>query len=284
MNKRKNVFLLLAAISMTASNAQTAADSLTIVSAQWQTTQVTEDVTGKCASFPSLYNGPQYISIVEIANHRKHPARIGTSERMKPLSELAQMKHAVAAINGSYYDMSNGNSVCFLKEGNAEADTTTEQEFKVRVTGAIRTTSKGKVKLLPWSAKAEKRYKKKRGSIVASGPLMLCKGHYSDWSDCDEDFINTKHPRSAIALTRDKRLLLITVDGRAKDHANGMSIPELAHLIKILGGKTAVNLDGGGSTTLYLDGKILNHPSDNGNFDHQGERSIPNFIYIAEKE
>ena len=109
---------------------------------------------------------------------------------------------------------------------------------------------------------------------------MLSKGDYADWSVYEKSFITTKHPRSAAAVTKDGRVLLVTVDGRAKGNAIGMSIPELAHLIKTLGGNTALNLDGGGSTTLYLDGNILNHPSDNKRFDHEGERHIPNMIYF----
>lgn len=105
-------------------------------------------------------------------------------------------------------------------------------------------------------------------------------GNHADWQQCDSDFIATKHPRSAIVVTKDRRVLLVTVDGRSPGNAIGMSIPELAHLVKVLGGRTALNLDGGGSTTLYLDGHVLNHPCDNRRFDHEGERRIPNMIFF----
>ena len=231
------------------------------------------------AAFPSLYGGPQYVSIVEIKPSRKAKAGIGTSRQMKPLSMLAKEHKATAAINGSYYNMRNGNSVTFLKIDRAVADSTTEAEFKIRVTGAV-AVRKGRLRILPWSRSIERGYKKKTGTVLASGPLLLQNGHNADWSACDSDFIATKHPRSAIAITKDKRVLLITVDGRSPGNAIGMNIPELAHLIKTLGGKTALNLDGGGSTTLYLDGNILNHPCDNRQFDHEGERHIPNMIYF----
>lgn len=70
----------------------------------------------------------------------------------------------------------------------------------------------------------------------------------------------------------------------AEWETTGVSIPELAHLIRVLGGSDALNLDGGGSTTLWMeqtpDNGVLNCPSDNRKFDHQGERSIPNIIYV----
>lgn len=146
-------------------------------------------------------------------------AGIGISPNMKSLSCLASEHRALVAINGSYYNMSEGNSVCFLKVEDTVADSTESREFRIRVNGAI-------------------------------------------------------------AITKKKQVLFITVDGRAPQHAVGMSLPELAQLIKQLGGVTAINLDGGGSTMLYLDGHILNHPTDNGRFDHEGERKIPNMIYF----
>ena len=271
--------LCLMATTLLHAKAQTTEDSLAIVSAQWQLTETGKGMRGMCAAFPNLYGGPQFISIVEINPKQKYRAGIGTSKQMKPLSKLAQEHRAIAAINGSYYNMSRGNSVTFLKVDDAVTDSTTENEFRIRVTGAV-AVRKGKLKVVPWSRSIERGYKKKVGAVLASGPLMLQNGHFADWSMCDSDFIATKHPRSAIAVTRDKRVLLITVDGRSPGNAIGMSIPELAHLVKELGAKTALNLDGGGSTMLYLNGQILNHPCDNRQFDHEGERKIPNMIYF----
>ena len=163
------------------------------------------------------------------------------------------------------------------------ADSTEMREFALCVTGAVK-VKKGKLRILPWNRDLERHYKKKKGVVLASGPLLLEKGRYADLSTCDSGFVATKHPRSAIAVTKDKRVLFITVDGRSPGNALGMRLPELAHLIKVMGGKEALNLDGGGSTMLYLDGEILNHPSDNGRFDHQGERRIPNIIYYYYKK
>lgn len=275
----KSTIIAFALAGLQTVTAQTAADSLTLITANWEVTEIGKGMRSLQAAFPSLYGGPQYVSIVEIKPSRKAKAGIGTTRQMKPLSTLAKEHKATAAINGSYYNMSNGSSVTFLKIDRAVADSTTEAEFKIRVTGAV-AVRKGKLRILPWSRSIERGYKKKTGTVLASGPLLLQNSHNANWSACDSDFVETKHPRSAIAITKDKRVLLITVDGRSPGNAIGMNIPELAHLIKTLGGKTTLNLDGGGSTTLYLDGNILNHPSDNRQFDHEGERKIPNIIYF----
>ena len=102
-----------------------------------------------------------------------------------------------------------------------------------------------------------------------------------EWSEFGQDFINTRHPRSVIFTKKDGTTVFLTVDGRSKGNADGMSIPELAQLVKVLGAKDAINLDGGGSTTLWTKGAgIVNYPCDNRRFDHEGERSVSNIIYV----
>ena len=63
-----------------------------------------------------------------------------------------------------------------------------------------------------------------------------------------------------------------------------VSLEEIAQIMLEAGCYNAINLDGGGSTTLWMEGAsengVLNSPSDNGKFDHQGERKIPNIIYV----
>mgnify|MGYP003297401818 FL=1 len=284
----KKISLLIAGLCLlnVTLHAQTSADSLTIVSTQWESTVASEGIIHKRAQVPSLYKGPQHISLIEIPANRKLHYGIGVDETMVRISQLAPEHQALAAINGSFYNMQKGNSVCYLRFGKEVVDTTTTQEFKLRVTGAVYTHKK-KLRILPWNQEIEAKYHKKKGSMLASGPLLMEDGKTSDWSMCDSSFIATKHPRSAIFTTKDKKTVLITVDGRSKGNAIGVRIPELAHLIRILGGEDALNLDGGGSTTLWMkeapDNGVVNCPSDNGKFDHQGERRIPNIIYVRKR-
>ncbi|MBQ2857548.1 MAG: phosphodiester glycosidase family protein [Bacteroidaceae bacterium] len=261
---------------------QTTADSIAIVSADWETVVTSNNIVHKRASIPQLYKGCQSINLIEIPRDKKLHYGVAVSE-MKKMSLHAEENQALAAINGSFYDMGKGNSVCFLKVGKEVVDTTTTQEFALRVTGAVY-THKNKLKVLPWNSDIESNYRKTKGTVLASGPLLMHNGNICSWDMCDSSFIVTKHPRSAIFTTKDKRTVFITVDGRSKGNAVGVSIPELTHLIRILGGKDALNLDGGGSTTLWMKGApengIVNYPSDNGKFDHYGERKIPNIIYV----
>lgn len=282
---KKRIFsIILLLCSLTVSlQAQTEADSIAIVSAQWETTTGQDGIIHKRAVIPSLYKGPQHINLIEIPKGKKLYYNIGVFTQMAPISKLGKDFQALAAINGSFYNMKEGNSVCYLQVGKEVIDTTETREFEIRATGAVY-VHKNKLKILPWSPEIESSYRQKKGTILVSGPLMMEEGETCSWEMCDSSFIATKHPRSAIFTTKDKKTVLITVDGRAKGNAIGVSIPELAHLIRILDGKDALNLDGGGSTTLWMEGApdngVLNCPSDNGKFDHRGERKIPNIVYV----
>jgi exopolysaccharide biosynthesis protein len=99
-------------------------------------------------------------------------------------------------------------------------------------------------------------------------------------------FNTNRHPRTAIGITKDKHLLLVTVDGRSAE-AQGMTTEELAQLMQALGCTEALNLDGGGSTTMWISGKgtegIVNYPSDNKVYDQKGERAVANSILVVKR-
>ena len=278
---KKILLALLLTLWSGASIVYAQSDSLAIVNAAWQVSTTTDGMVHKQAQIDNLYGSVQSINLVEITPATKLRMGIAGDKGMIKTSEQAKANNAVAAINGTFYNMTEGNSVCFYKVGREVIDSTIDSEFERRVTGAIH-EHKGKVEIIPWSKPIEEAYKGKRGTVLASGPLMLEDGELSDWSSCNESFITTRHPRSAIYTKADGTTVILTVDGRSAGKADGMSIPELAYLIKILGGEDALNLDGGGSTTLWLEERgIVNYPCDNKLFDHAGERSVSNIFYIV---
>ena len=276
------VFLSFVLCLVNTLKGQTPSDSITIVSAKWEVTPVQKGIVLKSAIIPQLYGGSQSVNIVEM-DAKAARVDIGIAEKGALVSEVAPGLSAIAAINGSYFDMQQGNSTCFLKVNESVIDTTRTNEWELRVNGAVH-IQKGKVNIVSWNPDIEKGYKGKKGTILASGPLMLKNGKTCDWSTCNPDFVMTKHPRSAVCIGKDNKVWFITVDGRSPEHAVGINIVELAHLIRILGGKDALNLDGGGSTTLWVNGAqdngVVNYPSDNKRFDHQGERKVANLFYM----
>jgi hypothetical protein len=87
-----------------------------------------------------------------------------------------------------------------------------------------------------------------------------------------------RHPRTAVGFSRDSTMLyLLTVDGRSES-SGGMTLGELADMMRKLGAWQAMNFDGGGSTTMVIDGLLVNKPS-----DKEGERAVGNALIIVKK-
>ena len=87
-------------------------------------------------------------------------------------------------------------------------------------------------------------------------------------------FVAARQPRTLAGVRADGKLLLVTVDGRRPGWSTGMTLPEAARLMRSLGAREALNLDGGGSSTMTVRGQVVNRPS-----DRTGERPVSNGVY-----
>jgi exopolysaccharide biosynthesis protein len=117
---------------------------------------------------------------------------------------------------------------------------------------------------------------------VTNGVPQLIKNGKIDitWEEekSTKSFVETRHPRTAVAKLKDGKFLMITVDGRSES-SGGIGLYDLAALLLEFGATDAMNLDGGGSTTMFLDGKVVNHPS-----DKEGERKVSDAILVFLRE
>ncbi len=114
---------------------------------------------------------------------------------------------------------------------------------------------------------------------VAGVPQLIKNGNIDiTWEQekASKSFVETRHPRTAVAKLKDGRFLMITVDGRQPGVSVGMNLYELSDYILSLGATDAMNLDGGGSTTMFLDGKVVNTTS-----DKEGERKVSDVILVS---
>jgi len=92
-------------------------------------------------------------------------------------------------------------------------------------------------------------------------------------------FSSTRHPRTGIGFSKDStNIYLFVADGRQKS-SRGMSLDEFADLMLKYGVYNALNLDGGGSSTMVINGKVVNNPS-----DVTGERKVGSAIYVKKKQ
>jgi hypothetical protein len=194
-------------------------------------------------------------------------------------SDIAREHNAIAALNGSFFDMRVGGSVLFLQES-GEVIAETHDRIAFINEGAYAKDTSGTVMILK-RPESDWTHSPAHADIMVSGPLMIY-----DHAVCELDSVRfniTRHPRTAIGITEDRRFLLVTVDGRHAEAA-GMSMWELQALMLELGCKDALNFDGGGSTTMYIRGMtetgVVNCPSDNRKFDNEGERRVANAIVV----
>jgi hypothetical protein len=107
-----------------------------------------------------------------------------------------------------------------------------------------------------WSATSE---------IIGGAGLLARGGRYvTDWrmERFQKGFAELRHPRTMIGTARDRAIWLVTVDGRQPQLSAGMTLVELRALARRLQLTDALNLDGGGSTTMWVGGKVVNSPSD----------------------
>ncbi len=105
---------------------------------------------------------------------------------------------------------------------------------------------------------------RKADDIIGGGPLLLWKGERIETPEeesISDVFCLARHPRTAVGARADGTLLFVTVDGRRPEASVGMSLPELTDLLLELGAVSAINLDGGGSTTMVIGGRVVNRPS-----------------------
>jgi len=100
--------------------------------------------------------------------------------------------------------------------------------------------------------------------IISGGPYLIRNGEiYIDMTAQKLGSIGGRNPRTAIGYTKDNHLIMITADGR-EGSSIGLTLTELAYLMKELGCVNAMNLDGGGSTVMYVKGQVVNKPQENG--------------------
>ena len=227
--------------------------------------------------------GAQYILILK-AKHPKYRLDLAfAKDSLIKTSAFAKQSKALAAINGGFFDMKAGGSVSFLV-----SDGVIIHENKPNVlsmdnemgANAIVVYDNGTVDILPTQGPTRIPSLNNVEDAIVTGPLLLKNSQINPLQK--RPFNDLKHPRSAICLGK-KEIWLVAADGRHKE-ATGLNLNDLAQFLLSCGCPQAINLDGGGSTTLYLNTKklngIVNHPSDNKKFDSEGERPVANVLFL----
>ena len=114
--------------------------------------------------------------------------------------------------------------------------------------------------------------------ILSFGPALVMDGQISVTKEEEVGKAKTSNPRTAIGVVDELHYLFVVSDGRT-DESEGLTLYELAEFMQSLGAETAYNLDGGGSSTMYFNGEVINNPTTNGRTIK--ERSVSDIVYIG---
>lgn len=266
-------------------------DSVTLINAKWNSHRIAPKTKLITHHFnqQNLFLANQNISIIEVKNKGNAPIfNFGYEvKELKTTSTFGKENNAVAAINGTFFDVKNGGSVDFIKVNGKviSANQLDKNNKRARHQQAAVVIKNGKLSIKKWDGSATWEDGITAENVMNSGPLLLFNAQNEVLDSTD--FNKLRHPRSAVGIKPNGKIILLTVDGR-HENAAGMSLFELAKVMKWLGCSSAINLDGGGSTTLWIDdsatSRVVNYPSDNKKWDHEGERKVANVILLQKKQ
>ncbi len=188
-------------------------------------------------------------------------------------SEIAQECGAILAINGDYYGFRNSGFVMrngFLyresaREGSDNEDLVVYSDGSFGIINESETTA---------SDLAD------RGAeqIFSFGPALINGGEITVTAASEVENSMNSNPRTAIGMIEPLQYILVVSDGRTSE-SDGLTLLELAQVMDELGCETAYNLDGGGSSTMWFMGEIVNNPTTNGRKIQ--ERSVSDIVYIG---
>lgn len=189
-------------------------------------------------------------------------------------STIAAEHNAIFAINGDYYGFRETgivirNGVIYRDEG-ARTGLAFYTDGTVKVYDETTTTAQKLLDAGVWNTLSFGPALVEDGAVVAGIDDVEVDTNFGNHS------IQGDQPRTLVGVKSDGTLLFVVIDGRDTGYSKGATMTEAANIMVSLGAVTAYNLDGGGSSTMYFNGSVINQPS-NG-----GERGTSDILYIED--
>lgn len=191
-------------------------------------------------------------------------------------SGIAEDNNAILAINGDYYGARESgyvikNGVLYRDEASAG-----REDLVIYDDGSYEIISEDETS-------AEELMEKGAVQTFSFGPALVEGGSVTIGENEEVGQAMASNPRTAIGIIDENHYVFVVSDGRT-DESEGLSLNELADFMKELGCETAYNLDGGGSSTMYFNGSVVNNPTGGGAGHKSGsERSVSDIVYVGYK-
>lgn len=220
-------------------------------------------------------NTTVYVADVQIADISLLKTALAGNTYARNLTETTSVQAAnagaILAINGDYYGAQERGYV--LRNGvlyRASAQSGTDA-LVIGADGNFRIITEGETS-------ADTLVREGAWQVLTFGPALINGGQVTVSSSDEVGRAMTSNPRTAIGQISEGHYLLVVSDGRTKESV-GLSLRQLAELMQSLGAQVAYNLDGGGSSTMVFQGRVVNNPTTNGRSIR--ERSVSDIVYIG---
>lgn len=260
--------------------AQTPRDSIAFATAEWHTTDLGDGAQCRYAQI-DLFGSRQSISVATYPGRKFTTEIIHLDRRADATSNLGKAAGADIAANGSYFNVKTFEPVTFvLLDKKIVGRTTPEETFRTNGVIAFKDRKGRRMEIFRCDTTDYPDVARRYRSALAAGPVLIEKGKTVEYTS-RQQLLRPPPSRTLIGKRADGTVVMAVIDGRFKGQGEGTTIAETAYIARQLGLVEALNLDGGGSSTLWTAREgVLNHPYDNRRFDHEGERGVPNCIVV----
>ena len=259
-------------ISSNTAQASQVAKTATVTNSSYKDENISINLTETTVNNTQVYvaditvNSSDYLKTAFAQNS------FGTNVTAKT-SVTAAENDAILAVNGDYYGANSSGYV--IRNGVVYRDTVRENSNN----GDLAIYKDGSFKIIyEDQISADQLVKDGVVNLLAFGPALVENGEIAVGKNQEVGQAMASNPRTAIGIIDENHYIIVVSDGRTSE-SKGLSLYQMAEVMKSYGAKTAYNLDGGGSSTLYFNGQVINKPTTGGN--KISERAVSDIVYIG---
>ena len=258
--------------STNTATASQAAKTATVTDSSYKDDNISINLTETTVNNTQVYVADITVSSSDYLKTAFAQNAFGTNVTAKT-SETATDNNAILAVNGDYYGANSTGYV--IRNGVVYRDTVREDSSN----GDLAIYKDGSFNIIyEDQISADQLVKDGVVNLLAFGPALVENGEIAVGTNEEVGQAMASNPRTAIGIIDENHYIIVVSDGRTSE-SKGLSLYQMAEVMKSYGVKTAYNLDGGGSSTLYFNGQVINKPTTGGN--RISERAVSDIVYIG---
>ena len=252
--------------------ANQAAKTATVTDSSYKDDNISINLSESTVNSTQVYVADVTVSSSDYLKTAFAQNAFGTNVTAKT-SETAKNNNAILAVNGDYYGANSTGYV--IRNGVVYRDTVREDSSN----GDLAIYKDGSFKIIyEDQISADQLVKDGVVNLLAFGPALVENGEIAVGTNEEVGQAMASNPRTAIGIIDANHYIIVVSDGRTSE-SKGISLYQMAEVMKSYGVKTAYNLDGGGSSTLYFNSQVINKPTTGGN--KISERAVSDIVYIG---